>query len=121
MARKTKAELTAEREAEHQAQLAVAKTTYVERMMAVLERAVSENFELNVRNNKFVVEDRDDRRSSAFYLNPEWSQVADVDLYSLEVSVELKEEERAAARAKAAFREAALSKLTKEERVALGL
>ena len=36
MVRKTKAELAAEREAEHQAQLAVAKFTYTERMMTVL-------------------------------------------------------------------------------------
>jgi hypothetical protein len=52
MARKTKAELAAEFEAEHQAQLAVARATYTERMMAILERAVRENFELNVSNDK---------------------------------------------------------------------
>ena len=121
MARKTKAELTAEREAAHQARYEVAKSTYTERMMAVLERAVKENFELNVSNGQFVVEDRDDRYRQAYNLQPTWSETADMDLYSLEVSVELKEEASAELVRKAQVRGKALAKLTEEEQQALGL
>jgi hypothetical protein len=121
MARKTKAELTAEREAAHQARYEVARATYTERMMAVLERAVKENFELTVRSGKFVVEDRDERRASPYVVQPVWSETADMDLYSLEVSVELKEEASAELVRKAQVRGKALAKLTEEERELLGL
>jgi len=121
MARKTKAEQQAEREAERQTQMAVAKSTYTERMMAVLERAVRENFELNVSNGQFVVEDRDSRYRQAYNLQPTWTETADMDLYSLEVSVELKEEASAELVRKAQVRGKALAKLTEEERELLGL
>jgi hypothetical protein len=121
MVRKTKAELAAEREAEHQAQLAVAKFTYTERMMAVLARATKENFELEVKDMLFKVEDRDDRRRVPHFLPPAWTETADMDLYSLEVSVELKEEERAERERVANLRASALAKLTAEEREALSL
>jgi hypothetical protein len=121
MARKTKAELAAEREAELQVRLAVAKATYTERMMAVLERAVNQNFELNVSNGQFVVEDRDERRRNAYNLQPAWSETADMDLYSLELSVELKEEARAKREHVSKLRASALAKLTAEERELLGL
>jgi hypothetical protein len=121
MARKTKAELAAEFEAEHQAQLAVAKASYIERMMAVLERAVCENFELNVSNGKFVVEDRDERRRAAHLLQPIWTETADMDLYSLEVCVELKEEERVERERRYNLKKEALAKLSDEEREVLGL
>ena len=121
MARKTKAELTAEREAAHQARYDVAKATYTERMMAVLERAVKENFELTVRSGKFVVEDRDNRRADTFRVYPEWTVVSDAALYDLEVSVELKEEARAESERLSALRRQAFLKLTEEEQNALGL
>jgi len=121
MARKTMAVMAAEAALEREAQLAVAKATYTERMMAVLERAVRENFELNVSNGKFVVEDRDERRRDAHLLQPTWTETADMDLYSLEVSVELKEEARAESERLSAVRRQAFLKLTEEEQQALGL
>ena len=121
MARKTKAELTAEREAAHQARYDVAKATYTERMMAVLERAVRENFELTVKGNQFLVADRDERRASPFFVYAEWTVVSDMALYELEVSVELKEEASAELVRKAQVRGKALAKLTEEERELLGL
>lgn len=121
MARKTKAELAAEREAERLARVAEARATYTERMMAVLERAVKENFELNVSNGVFVVVDRDERRGSNYSLTPAWNELADSDLYVLELSVEHKEEARAEREKKALVRAAALAKLTAEEREELGL
>ena len=121
MARKTKAELAAEREAAHQARYDVAKASYTERMMAVLERAVNQNFELTVKGNQFLLTDRDERRASPFFVYAEWTVVSDMDLYSLEVSVELKEEASAELVRKAQVRGKALAKLTEEERELLGL
>jgi hypothetical protein len=121
MARKTKAELTAEREAEQALRVEVAKATYTQRMMAVLTRAVKENFELEVKNMLFKVEDRDDRRSSPYMLYPEWTTVSDMALYDLELAVELKEEERAESERLSALRRQAFLKLTEEEQNALGL
>jgi hypothetical protein len=122
MARETRAQRLA-RELEETAQrVEVAKATYTERMMAVLERAAKENFELEVRDGKFRVEDRDDRRfSGTFYLPPAWDTMSDVDLFQLEVAVELKEEARAEREQKANARAAALAKLNAFERDLLGL
>lgn len=121
MAKETKAQREARLEAERLANVAVAKATYTERMMAVLERAVNENFDLTVKANQFLVEDRDHRRGNIFLVDPVWSPVNDMVLYELEVSVELKEEARAEREQKAAVRATALAKLTSEERAELGL
>jgi hypothetical protein len=121
MARETKAQREARLEVETAAMTAVAQATYTERMMAVLERAVKENFELAVSNGKFVVEDRDNRRADTFRVYPEWTVVSDAALYDLEVSVELKEEARAEREQRANVRATALAKLTTEERAELGL
>lgn len=121
MARETKAQREARLEAEHQAQLAVAKATYTERLMAVLARATKENFELEVKDMLFKVEDRDERRRVPHFLPPTWTETADMDLYSLEVCVELKEEERTESERRYQAKQTALSKLSKEERELLGL
>jgi hypothetical protein len=121
MARETKAQRDARLEAERLALVAVAKATYTERMMALLERATKENFELEVKNGLFKVEDRDERRRNAYNLQPTWTETADMDLYSLEVSVELKEEEREDRERVANLRATALAKLSEEERELLGL
>lgn len=115
-----------EREAKQAQQVASKQShnasTYTERMMAVLQRAGKENFELEVRDGKFRVEDRDDRRfGGTFYLPPAWDRMADVDLFQLEQAVEFKEEARAEREQKAQVRATALAKLTAEEREELGL
>ena len=121
MAKETKAQREARLEADTAQQVAVAKATYTERMMAMLERAVKENFDLTVKANQFLVEDRDHRRGNIFLVDPVWSPVNDMVLYELEVSVELKEEARAKREQKAQARATALAKLTKEERELLDL
>jgi hypothetical protein len=121
MARKTKAELAAEFAAEQEQRVAVARATYTQRLMSLLARATKENFELAVKDMLFKVEDRDDRRSSSFFLMPVWTDASDMALYELEVSVELKEEARAEREQKARVRAAALAKLTAKEREELGL
>jgi hypothetical protein len=121
MARETKAQREARLEAEQALRVEVAKSTYTQRMMAVLTRAVKENFELEVKNMLFKVEDRDDRRSSTYMLYPEWTTVSDIALYDLELAVELKEEARAESERLSALRRQAFLKLTEEEQNALGL
>jgi hypothetical protein len=121
MAKETKAQREARLELVQEGRLAMARATYTERMMAVLERAVRENFELTVKGNQFLVADRDERRVSPYAVQPTWSETADMDLYSLEVSVELKEEASAELVRKAQVRGNALAKLSKEERELLGL
>jgi hypothetical protein len=122
MARETKAQREARLELVREGLLASARASYTERMMAVLERAANENFELEVRDGKFRVEDRDDRRfSGTFYLPPIWDEMADADLFQLEMAVEFKEEARLEREQKANARAAALAKLNAFERDLLGL
>jgi hypothetical protein len=121
MARETVAQRNARMVAEREAELAVAKATYLSRLMSVLERATKVNFELEVRDGVFVVEDRDARRDGTYRLPVEWSQDADNTLDSLEFEVGYKEEAEREAERKAALKSAALSKLSVEEREVLGL
>jgi hypothetical protein len=121
MARKTKAEQQAERDAARAARLLAMAELYPARLMAVLERAVKANFELTVKNSMFVVEDRDDRRADFYQLTNEFSVDADSALDNLEWAVENKEEERAEAVRQRELRRQAFDKLTVEERNALGL
>ena len=121
MARETKAQREAREAAEQAQRLEVARSTYVERMMAVLARATKQNFEMAVYTDKFVLEDRDARRDATFYVNPVYNETADSDLYELEMAVEWKEEAAAEAERLRNLRQTALAKLTDEERKALSL
>jgi len=121
MARETRAQREERLEAERQARMAVARATYTERMMTVFARAVKMNFELTVDLNTFSLSDRDERRATPFLVYPTWSELADSDLYTLEMAVEWKEEAVAEAERLRNLRQTALSKLTNEERQALNL
>jgi hypothetical protein len=121
MARETKAQREARLEAERLTQVAVAKATYTDRMMALLARAVRENFEMTVDANEFKLSDRDSRFRNEYWVAPVWAEVADVQLYELEMAVEDKEQARAEREQRANVRAAALAKLSAEERAELGL
>ena len=124
MARKTRAELAAEREAAEAARLLALAEAYPARLMAVLERATKENFELTVREGLFRVEDRDGgygRRGEAYMLTLEFTKYADSTLDSLEWDVREKEEARREAERRAMLRTTALNKLSAEEREVLGV
>ena len=121
MARETKAARDERLAAEAEARRTVARATYMTRVMAVLERATKANFELEVRDGLFVVEDRDARRDGTYRFPAEWSLDADNALDSLEFEVGYKEEALREAERRALVRTTALSKLTKEEREELGL
>lgn len=112
MACETKAERL-EREAKERAEsLAEEARTYLPRLMALMGRASKVNFELEVREGKFVLWDRDEYRQTEHFMFPEHNEVAEGRLYDLDVKVTWKEE---------AIVEAALAKLTAEERELLGL
>lgn len=121
MARKTKAEQQAEREAAEAARLLTLAEAYPARLMAMLERAVKENFELTVKEGMFRVENRDDRRADAYMLSYSFTKHADSTLDSLEWDVREKEEARREAERRAMLRTTALNKLSAEEREVLGV
>jgi hypothetical protein len=121
MARETKAQREARELKETMERTTVAKSTYVFRMMAVLARATKQNFEMAVYTDKFVLVDRDAPRDATLYVSPVWTDVADFDLYELEMAVEWKEEAAAEAERLRNLRQTALAKLTDEERKALSL
>lgn len=121
MARETKAQREA-REAQLQAErLADERATYLPRLMALLERAVKANFDLSVKEGKFVVYDRDERRPTEHFLFPEHTDVAEGRLWDLDFDVGQKEAAQREAERQYQMRQAALAKLTKEERALLGL
>ena len=119
MARKTKAELTAENEAFMAQREAEEVASFFGLLMAQLQRATqSPNFfSLTVRDAKFLlVEGRD-----TWTLSPVHSMQAQIDLEGLMWDLDqLDEEQRVAAEREAAKKEA-LAKLTAFERELLGL
>ena len=122
MARKTKAELAAERDVALALREAEEFAAFPSRLMAALEEATQKNnFELTVKNNVFVLVDRDRPRDNPFTLTMTHTKTSQWALEALESTLEEMEMERAHARAQAAVRAAALNKLTKEERELLNL
>jgi hypothetical protein len=123
MARKTKAELTAEREAYEAAQRAGKALTYPARLMAALEEATfPNNYELVVRNGVFSLRDRDGSHyDKVVKLTYAYSPESQDVLEEFEWDLKMKAEERAELVRKAQVRGNALAKLSKEERELLGL
>lgn len=124
MARKTKAELNAEREAYEEAQRVEREAAYPMRLMAALEEATKKNnYELTVVNSVFVLRDRDASRydndpAALSYVYTENSQNA---LENLEWDMKVKAEERAESERLSNLRRQAFLKLSQEEKDALGL
>jgi hypothetical protein len=123
MARKTKAELTAEREAAVAARQLAEAAAYPAKLMAALEEATQKNnYELTVENGMFALRDRDSSRYdmalslTAAYTRNSWNA-----LETLEYDLELKAEERGESERRYAVKQAALAKLSTEERELLGL
>jgi flagellar basal body-associated protein FliL len=121
MARETKAERLAREAAEAAAFAAEQAATYSQRLMALLERAVNANFELTVKDGEFLLEDRDDRRDRTIALTLTYSKANKEALQELDWRVEMKEEAEREALRRVTMRNAALAKLSKEERELLGL
>lgn len=120
MARKTKAQREAEAQAAREQQEAAAREAYPNLLMDTLERASKLTFELEVREGKFVVMDRNDP-CDPWVLTYEYTPDADSDLDMLMWEVERQEQAEAEANRKWLAKQAALAKLSKEERELLGL
>lgn len=119
MARKTKAELTAEREAalaEYRAQEVAA---YPSLLLDTLERATRLSYELTVEGAKFLVRDRNSNAKWA--MTPLHNVDSQDTLEALVYDVQDEEDRRAEAERRYQAKQAALAKLSKEERELLGL
>lgn len=123
MARKNKAELAAEAAVSLAAWQAAEALTYPELLMAALEEATGKgNYELVVRDGVFSLRDRDgSRHDNPVNLSYAYSPEAQSLLEDLKYDLAAKAEARADAERRLAVKQAALNKLTKEERELLGL
>jgi hypothetical protein len=123
MARKTKAELAAEREEALALQEAHDFAAYPSRLMKVLEEATSaNNYELTVENNMFVLRDREyQHRPETVTLSLTHTRESNDTLDTLVWVLESKMLARAEETRRYEVRATALAKLTKEERELLNL
>ena len=121
MAPETKAKRVARAAQALHAREAELAVSYPKRLMAMLERATKFNYELTVRDSKFMLTDRDDRSEPAIELGISYSTDSQQELDELDWRVDLKEREALEAERKRLLRENALRKLTQEERLELGL
>lgn len=116
MARKTKAELTAEREAFRNAEIAKARAAYPARFMAALERLHKLGGDVFVRNGVFNVRTLNDE---TFALQLEYDSVTDNELYDLEFVLNREEEQAAEAERMSRLRTEALNMLSPDHLNAL--
>ena len=121
MARETKEEKLARLAQARAAEEQALKASYPERLMVMLERAIAQNYELLVRNGAFVLTDLDDSSDGTYALSLESDSASEGNLRELDWKLGLKEEAERKARRRVEVRNAALSKLSAEEREALGL
>lgn len=122
MARETKAQREARLAQEREERLEAERSAYPLRLMNVLERVTAEpTLTLTVKDGFFNVEDRNDRYRNDYVLDYSWSTDSQAVLENLTYTVDRLEEERAEENRRYAVKQAALNKLSKEERELLGL
>ena len=121
MARKTKAELAAEREEALALQEAHEFANYPTRLMAALELATTLNFELEVRNSQFELRDRDARRPETAFFTMTHNNDNQRALENLEWDLRIKADKLMTATRQDQVRKDALAKLTQEEKELLNL
>ena len=123
MAKETKAERTLREATESMERQVQAASTYLTRMLALVERAQKANFELEVKNSTFVLRDRDEdeRDVRLCTLYPEYTTWNDDQLASCEWDLTYKEEATKESNRKFLATQVALAKLSKEEKELLGL
>lgn len=119
MARKTKAEREAELQLQLEQQIAKDREAYPRLLMDSLERATNLGFKVEVKNCIFVVTQRN--TNGRWDLAYDYTKESDIELSYLRNTLFIEEEEKAEADRKILVKQAALAKLTEEERVLLGL
>ena len=120
MARKTKAQLDAEAQATRNQQEAESREAYPNLLMDALQRATNLSFELVVRNGKFRVT-VSDSPTDTWELTYKYTPDADSHLDMLRWELERKEQAEAEVNRLRLARQAALAKLSEEEREILGI
>ena len=97
--------------------------TYPRRLMVILERATTENFQIYVHDGKFHLSDVDDRLNHfELALNVgKFDEQSEYALDDLRLAINLKESRRCEEKRKQLIKQQALDKLTDEEREVLGL
>lgn len=122
MTHETRAERVAREAQARLQQEAALVESYPARLMAMLERAVKQNYELTVRDAMFCLEDRDDRHNSyVFGLTVVYRNENEDTLNELDWRLNNKEAAEREALRRIQVRNAALSKLSQEEREILGI
>lgn len=122
MARKTKAELVAEQEAERVRRALAERDAYPVRLLEALEEATTKNnYELTVVNSMFALRDRDSRDALTLSLTMAYTANSQDALENLEWDLQSKAEERAERERRSQAKQAALAKLTPEEKELLNL
>ena len=126
MARETKAQRLEREAAEELARKTSLVANWPTKLMLTLERATRESYVLGVENLAFVVKYPDRWEEECAVRFPYAVTTATVDaameaVYELETEFAMLDSAREEARRKAEARSNALAKLTKEDRVALGL
>ena len=119
MARKTKAELHAEREEALAAREAHEFAAYPSLLLATLERATRLSYELTVKDAKFLVRDRNSNAKWA--MTPQHTKDSQDTLEALVYDVQDEEDRRAEQERRYQAKQTALAKLTPEERKLLNL
>ncbi len=97
------------------------RVNYLPRLMRALETASKLNYALEVKEGKFVVYDRNERKPESFHLTAEYSETNQNRLSDLEWKVDYAAREQAEADRKFLVKQVALTKLSKEERELLGV
>lgn len=119
MTRKSKAEREAELQLQLEQQIAKDREAYPRLLMDSLERATNLGFKVEVKNCIFVVTQYD--TNGRWDLTYDYTKESDIELSYLRNTLFIEEEEKAEADRKMLVKQAALAKLTEEERVLLGL
>ncbi len=120
MAKITKIEAAAALAARYDASAAIERATWMPRLMTVFARATSLlDFELTVKNNKFVLYNRD--TTDTYHVSFEFSDATYDDVTELEYMIKAMLAELAAKKGKDLARDIALNKLTLADKVLLGL
>ena len=120
MARKTKAEKLAEQEALRQVQEKQARQEFIPLLMKLLEQAQRFGYEVGVKEGKLTLS-QPFHREAEFTFGLEWNWINQTAMEELEMRVIQLKCEQEEEWARIAAKQAALNKLTAEERKLLGL
>lgn len=107
--------------AEREQRIAESRAAYPELLMKTLERATAVNFNIKVQDGAFVITQDDCYGGYSWVLTPDYTKQSGDSLFHLCVVVGNEEEANRERDRNLELKQAALAKLTPEERTVLGL